>query len=108
MRKLSRQIKENQFQKPTRQEIESALAAVEFGRKPMNWNEVDTVEPSVGLTLVVDSLPRFEEQEILPKGLEGRFKGEMPQYFLIIGNDKHTYLVDTQGYDYARYVARIK
>ena len=90
-----------------RQEIEQAVAGLEFTKKAIDFKEVNTSVATPGLILILKKLPTFKEQEILPGGLATDFSKEMPQYFLMKGKDKSTYLIDTQGYEYPRYITRL-
>lgn len=74
-----------------------------FGRKPEDWT--DGYIPEVaGLALTgLSALPVYPAPvfpcDDLPDGL--------PQYFIAERPNGDRFLVDTQGYNYCRYVARI-
>lgn len=87
---------------------------IQYTRKPISLEEIkDTViEPySEDGRFIADWLDNlhFEEDYILPEDLK---YAKLPEHlrdkpFICDGEDGRTYVVDSSGYDYPRYVASI-
>lgn len=82
---------------------------VDFTRKPHEhsdvYHEINHDHPHL------KDLPEHHEKDIManPKHkLSSSFKKEMPQHFKMHGSDGSKYVVNTEGHDYPRYMARIK
>lgn len=57
-----------------------------------------------------DGLPTFSDEQVYGEALNGEidlrdFVIETPQVFVLVTECGYTLLVDTQGYNYARYIA---
>lgn len=78
----------------------------DWSRKPERIGDVNTVIPSdyPGLK----DLPEFNSKDVLGKFLLDEFKKPMPQYFILHHSNGHNYVVNTEGYDYPRYIAEIE
>ena len=96
----------------SRQSLESGNLAINYRRKPRSLRKVlDTdyrelskeEQRDIGKLLVVRENPLESPEEFM----NSDFDKKMPQIFIYQtdGNDK--YLIDTQGYNYARYVTRL-
>jgi len=85
--------------------------AIDWTRKPMTWDEITDVEIPEDLQARVDSLPHIElDGDDLP-GPDANLEDYVPDYrgdilfVLVIGGAR--FLINTEGYEYARYAARI-
>ncbi len=87
---------------------------VDMSRKPDNWdenfkkismNKIKQLETRIGYTL-----KSFDHKEIYSNGLgsiNDKFSIEVPLIF-ILRFYARKWIINTEGYDYARYVAEIK
>jgi hypothetical protein len=80
---------------------------VNLSRKPLNKDDIDVTEVTPQLQTILDKLTEVELKsnrnfldDNLPDGLAGGL------FVAKVGDKK--YLIDTQGYDYARYVTELK
>ena len=82
-------------------------------RKACDWNEVPVAEGMAGQRLAeaAEGLPVLD-QACIYRGDEDAPHNEMavetPQWFVLRHQDGRRFLVNTEGYGYARYVLRIQ
>ena len=72
-----------------------------LARKPVAWAEAKQLLLSADEAEDVDALPRIAI-DAFAGPMDSR--ADLPQWFVAVLPDGHEYLVDTEGYDYARYV----
>ena len=73
-----------------------------FARKPSTWRECPGFNLVDGNEDWLRALPRFR----IVGGAGAEFDGPRPQFFVAeVGAE--FYLINTEGYDYARYAARL-
>ena len=75
-------------------------------RKPLNWNEVANI-PQAAILLAeagIKELPRFATSENNPMQT---FPEVRPQVFVAVLGNGQEFVVNTEGYPYARYVGRL-
>ena len=87
-----------------------------FSRKPMSEDEVnynsytlDLDFVSAGVVSFLNKLNQYDSKDLYEdqsSGFSENFKKETPQYFIMNKGNK-SYLIDTQGYNYARYVSKL-
>lgn len=75
---------------------------IRWARKPIRWGEANHYVAPRDVTDAVRDLPRYSG----PSHPYMDFHEERPQFF-VVDRDGKEYLVDTQGYNYARYVVRL-
>jgi hypothetical protein len=91
-------ITEEQYYKLTRLDYERKPAYPEEIRSAISFNDLHE-----SIREIVANLPVVKFQKsFYHGGLDG------DQQFYLMTDEKHIFLVDTQGYDYARYVIRLK
>jgi hypothetical protein len=84
--------------------LNNPFSAVAFGRKPERWTDehIPTISNPEALA-ALKNLPVYSANaspnDDLPK--------DRPQYFIVERPNRDRFLIDTQGYNYCRYVARI-
>jgi hypothetical protein len=86
-----------------------------FSRKPESWDEV-TPFPAA-LVAATSKLPVYKEKAVVDmndigddsdvSNQIGQYKTELPQYHVIQRDNGDKFVVDTQGYQYPRYVAKL-
>ena len=79
-----------------------ALRNLYYNRKPIRWSDVRTSVPRAALPVGLPVLAADEvdaQLNVLRTGC--------PEFFLI-GVEGQTFLVNTEGYDYVRYAARVR
>jgi hypothetical protein len=75
-------------------------ASINFTRKPVSFDEVETLEGvEIPMSLIAD-LPTYETKDLFT------FENENEQFYLI-KNNSDLYLVDSQGFNYPRYVVKL-
>jgi len=74
---------------------------VKWSRKAESWNARPITSPTV-----IEMANQLQE---FPAGVypTATFSGPRPQYHIAVCSNGDRFLVDTQGYDYARYIARL-
>lgn len=85
--------------------INASAHLIPWFRKDSDWlrgYEGKNVEDP-GVLAAVATLPSFPAE----RSPMDRFQGPRPQFFVAALPDGSRYLVDHQGYDYARYIARL-
>ena len=97
-KRFSDTITEEQYYKLTRLDYERKPAWPEEIRSAINFNELHE-----SVREIVTNLPVVEFKGSFYNGI---LDGD--QQFYLMTCDGQIYLVDTQGYDYARYVIRLK
>jgi hypothetical protein len=86
----------------TTDELIEVMSPLPWCRKAETWSEADRNTPSPG-ALLEALVARLETFPAGPWPLT-RFSGPRPQIFIAVTPKGDRYLVDHQGYDYARYV----
>ncbi len=70
--------------------------------KPYDWKEVDD-----DFLQAKPHLPVYQATDLnISNLITTRFSTTVPQVFILLREDKK-YIVDTQGYDYVRYIQRL-
>jgi hypothetical protein len=88
------------------------ITNIVWTRKPNSFAEVRGRIKSKDIDF--ESLPLFFPHELWgennpnPDLMEGFKLSEMPKYFLICRDSNNVYLVNTEGYNYCRYVAKVE
>jgi len=100
------EFKDKLFTNPNLEEIYKDIT---WGRKPISLDEIPTTDTyrNYELTNWIDSLP-YAENYILKEPILDPLPDNLPRIFKCDGEDDEIYLVDTMGYDYARYITRLK
>ena len=87
--------------------LDALLAATDFRCKPVEW---PTKVSAPADKVAAAKLPSFTIFEVygpcLAHPTRDFDRDDLPQYFILAGHGA-SWLVDTQGYSYARYVALI-
>jgi hypothetical protein len=97
-KKFSDTLTEEQYYKLTRLDYERKPAYPDDIRSSINFNELHE-----SVREIVSNLPIVE----FPGSFFDYFLDGYQQFYLVIDKEK-VFLVDTQGYNYARYVIRLK
>lgn len=86
-----------------------------FAKKPMVWKSVPTISSEL-VKDVLDNANQYTMKELygelsLKAGREFspviRFKISTPRVFVLKDDSNNTYIVDTQGDDFAKYVVKV-
>jgi hypothetical protein len=72
-------------------------------RKAETWNAPD-LQCSPEVRAMIEALPAIQVRTPWPTA---DLPFEAPQYFIAVLPDGRRFLVDTEGYDYARYITRL-
>ena len=88
-----------------------------LARKPAYWEEIRDLIPRGDEVEFVAKLPRYDQDDLFGpeweaplqsfSGIAGEAGGGPPQWFVVRKSDGSEYLVDTEGYDYCRYIGRL-
>lgn len=83
------------------------LGHVEWTRRPTRWSAVGT---SIARSRVPPDIQIFEARDLgISVDVHNTFRRDpIDQYFLVMTERAGMFLVNTEGYGYARYVARIR
>ena len=90
---------------------------IRWGRKLVRWDDAPAIPNYMVQKLIAAEIPRFQPAEIYGQPTitdaapETRFRApaEVPQLFWLVDEEVgRIFLIDTQGYDYARYAVRLK
>ena len=87
---------------------------IQWGRKLARWDDAPAIPSYMVQRLVAADIPRFQPADIYDQPIgalpETRFRAtDLPQIFWLVNEDAgRIFLIDTQGYDYARYAVRLK
>ncbi len=85
---------------------EVGVTSVDFYRKPGSWDEVPDSKYPIDET----GLDVIDEDELY-RGKAGTpsdyFAIEVPQYFILARKNGNSYLINTEGYRYARYAVKL-
>lgn len=88
------------------QPLDALIKATRFHCKPEEWPSHPTAKAG---PVDEQGLPTFDFSEVYgrskPRPVD-RFRIDTPQHFVLLDGED-SFLIDTQGYDFARYVARI-
>lgn len=90
-------------------------SSMKWGRKLVRWDDAPEIPSYMVQKLVAAEIPRFHPADIYDEPIEAlpetsfRTTAEVPQIFWLVNEDAgRIFLIDTQGYDYARYAVRLK
>lgn len=96
--------------------FENLESQFKLQRKPDSWDSVPTqkyTELSDAAKETLSSLEVYQVNDIFGSddldkvGIGSEFVNPMDGPFAMDDGDGHNYIIDPQGYDYARYVARV-
>jgi|GEM_PF-4283749 len=91
-----------------RVDADAVRGAVKFTVKPDSWDEVPLASMPFSVVSIIKGLPVVRgKPSPMDKNPEMARAAESSGYLCIVTVGAEAYLVDTQGYDYARYVAKI-
>ena len=93
--------------------METILSKANWTCKAESWNEAEVITDQAVLAevqarLADGRLPIYHSNEMYPCSyFAGTDAKTRPQFFVARRADGRRFLVDTQGYDYARYIAAL-
>jgi len=91
-----------------RKDESKIMTNAKWTRKPCSFDDVTGTVSAEAVAASPTPFPVFWECDLLPNGFFAGFEREVPQYFIVVSNGGgDQFLVNTEGYDYPRYAAKI-